>query len=445
MAATAEDPFLENTLGPYRVEARLGAGAMGVVYRAVDTRLQRPVALKILGRAAAADGELRIRLLREARAASALDHPNIAVVFDVGEEAGHHYLAMALYSGETLQARLARGPLPVDEALRIARALLDGLAAAHAAGIVHRDVKPANVMLTSDGGLRLLDFGLAKLAPGTPFDETATREGAVLGTPAYMAPEQLRGEAVDARADLWAVGVVLYEMLTGDKPWRAPSFAALVGKVLVEPPARAPLVARAPRWVAALVEELLAKEPAARLPSAEAAIARLEGGATAAWRGRPAALAVGGLLAFAAIGVGAYFGWPTGVVTTPPAAPTAEEPAPPAPPPPAPPPAIPPPPSAQHTPPAVEEAHHDEATLGLIADAQEAFGRGDYKRARALYERAFALTGEAPLLYNIARAAIRGGERTEGATVLRRWLRDNPTSRLRPAIERELRALEEPR
>jgi len=212
-------------LGPYRVVDLLGRGGMGVVYRAVDTRLSREVALKVLPGSVAGD-ERRRRFLREARSAAAINHPNVATIYEVGEVDDHVFLAMELVEGETLRVRIAAGALGIDEGARIAREIARGLAPAHAKGIVHRDLKPENVMLTALGDVKVLDFGLAKLrAPsgGTPDEslahrETETREGAVMGTPAYMAPEQAMGAAVDARADVFALGIVLYEMVTGVRP-----------------------------------------------------------------------------------------------------------------------------------------------------------------------------------------------------------------------------------
>jgi eukaryotic-like serine/threonine-protein kinase len=202
--APASPSLAAGTLvGRYRIEARVGGGGMGVVYRATDTTLGRAVALKFLSPQLAADSDARARLLREARAASALDHPNIGVVYEVGEHGGGAFIAMAFYDGETLKQRLAAGPLAVAEVEKRARQLASALAAAHAAGFVHRDVKPGNIMLSSDSDVRLVDFGLAKLVDEATA-EALTASGTIVGTLTYMAPEQLRGETVDARADLWA-------------------------------------------------------------------------------------------------------------------------------------------------------------------------------------------------------------------------------------------------
>ena len=189
-----------DTITHYRIVSRIGSGGMGTVYRAHDTRLDRAVALKFLSVHAIAPLHAEERLLVEARAAAALEHPNVCVIHEIGETGdGRPFIAMAFYEGETLKERLTRGPVPVDEAVAIAIQIATGLAAAHARGIVHRDVKPGNVMRTSDGTVKLLDFGLAKLG-----DVTVTGPGVARGTVAYMSPEQARGQRVDRRADLWS-------------------------------------------------------------------------------------------------------------------------------------------------------------------------------------------------------------------------------------------------
>lgn len=197
----------------------------------------------------------------EARAAAALEHPAICTVHEIGEsEDGRLFIAMACYDGETLEQRIARGPLPVADAVAIATRIASGLAAAHARGVVHRDVKPGNVMLTADGGIKLLDFGLAKVA-----DLTLTRPGTTPGTVAYMSPEQVRGEPVDARTDLWSLGVVLYEMLTGVRPFRGESDRVLLGRIPhEEPKPLRDLRPETPGSLARIVERLLRKDPDAR-------------------------------------------------------------------------------------------------------------------------------------------------------------------------------------
>ena len=184
---------------------------MGVVYKAEDTKLGRTVALKFLPPDLTRDAEAKERFVQEARAASALDHPNICNVHEIDETAdGQTFIAMACYDGESLKAKIERGPLKLDEALDIATQIAQGLAKAHGQGIIHRDIKPANILITKDGLVKIVDFGLAKLA-GTKL----TKTGKTLGTAQYMSPEQARGEQVDQRADIWSLGIVLYEMLTG--------------------------------------------------------------------------------------------------------------------------------------------------------------------------------------------------------------------------------------
>src|SRR4028119_418401 len=213
----------------YRILGLVGTGGMGVVYRAEDNLLGRMVALKFLHPTLTPNPRAKMRFLDEARAASALDHPNICTIHEVGETAESQlYLTMAFYEGETLKQRLERGPLPVAEALQIALQVARGLAKAHRHGIVHRDIKPANLMLTSDGIVKILDFGIARLP-----DQALS--GPLLGTPGYMAPEQARVGVVDARSDIWSLGVVLHEMLTGWRPGRGGNPEVLPGEAPVTP------------------------------------------------------------------------------------------------------------------------------------------------------------------------------------------------------------------
>jgi tetratricopeptide (TPR) repeat protein/class 3 adenylate cyclase len=216
----------------YRVIERMGGGGMGVVYRARDERLERDVALKFLSPHLSADDVAKRRFLVEARAAAAIEHPNICTVHEIGDtDDGQLYIVMACYDGETLDRRIARGPMPLDDALRIAAEMARGLAKAHDRGIVHRDIKPANVMITADGLVKILDFGIAKLT-----DVTVTQTVGAIGTVAYMSPEQAFGETVDHRTDLWSLGVVFYEMLTGVRPFRGPGDqAVLVAALSAEP------------------------------------------------------------------------------------------------------------------------------------------------------------------------------------------------------------------
>lgn len=227
-------------LGQYEIEAPLGAGGMGEVYRAHDTRLDRAVAVKVL---TGADPLGHARLLREARAAAALDHSNICPIYEVGEDEGRGFIVMPLLHGETLAARLRRGALSLPEALDVGMQLADALAEAHAHGVIHRDVKPQNLIVTPRGQIKVLDFGLAKVAPrgGTEADtRTATafsRAGVIKGTPGYMSPEQVRGEPLDARSDAFSFGTVLYEMVTGRRPYPGESAAEQMAAVLSTDPA----------------------------------------------------------------------------------------------------------------------------------------------------------------------------------------------------------------
>jgi TolB-like protein/Flp pilus assembly protein TadD len=244
---------------------------MGEVFRARDERLGREVAIKVLPAGFAADRERLKRFEREARATAALSHPNILAVHDVGTHEGVPYLVEELLEGESLKSRLERGRLEIGEATRIALEMAKGLAFAHEKGIVHRDLKPGNVFLTRDGTVKILDFGLAKLVPTVPEDEveTATRGetattalGGVIGTVAYMAPEQARGKPVDQRADVFAFGVVLYEMLAGQRPFRGATSTDVIAAILKDSPP--PLPAEVPTALATIVGLCLAKEPAGR-------------------------------------------------------------------------------------------------------------------------------------------------------------------------------------
>lgn len=252
---------------------------MGEVYRARDTRLDRTVAIKVLPSEVAGDTDLRSRFEREARAVAALDHPHICGIYDVGSVDGTHYLVMPHLEGQTLAARLEKGPLPLDQALQIASEIADALDKAHLQGITHRDLKPANIMLTK-AGAKLLDFGLAKLRPkARPISMSGmtrmatstppTAQGTVLGTLQYMAPEQVEGEETDARTDVFAFGVVLFEMLTGRKAFTGKTQASLLGAILKdEPPSISTLQPLTPPLLDRVVKKCLAKEPDRRWQSA---------------------------------------------------------------------------------------------------------------------------------------------------------------------------------
>jgi serine/threonine-protein kinase len=268
LLAGAPDGIAEGTcVSRYRVVARIATGGMGDVYRAEDTMLGRSVALKLLPASLSADARLRARFLREARLASALDHPNICTIHDVGRFEGQLFIAMQYVEGQTLKQLVASGPLEPDRILSIAAQAADGIAAAHRQGIVHRDVKSSNIVLTPRGQAVVLDFGLAKL-----LDESArasasalTRPGTVLGTPAYMSPEQARGEPADHRSDVFSLGVVIYEMATGRLPFERRSDAETLTAVVRQP--HAPLADAA---LSAIVDRALAKSPADRYQSMEA-------------------------------------------------------------------------------------------------------------------------------------------------------------------------------
>lgn len=257
----------------FQIREPIGAGGMGVVYRADDTSLLRAVALKFLLPAYSVDAGAKARFLREAHSAAALDHPNLCNVYEIGtSDNGHLFLAMALYDGETLKARLAReGQLPLSEALEIGRQVTEGLVCAHAAGIVHRDLKPGNVMLLPDGMVKILDFGLAKVR-----DQSISEAGARFGTVSYMSPEQIRGEKTDARSDLWSLGAVLYEMLTGRKAFGAEQDIAVAHAILHDEPVPPSNHRRdLPLAFEELVLRLLGKNPADRYGEASEILSEL--------------------------------------------------------------------------------------------------------------------------------------------------------------------------
>jgi serine/threonine-protein kinase len=258
--------MIGETVSHYRVIDRLGDGGMGVVFKAEDLRLGRLVAIKVLPPHLSQVPDAIARFRDEARAASSLDHPNICTVYDIDQAAdGRLFMAMALYEGETLKQRLARGALAPDEALRIAAQVADGLARAHERGIVHRDIKPANVMLKPDGLVKILDFGVAKLVDSPAL----TRPGLTVGTPLYMSPEQVRGEPVDNRTDLWSLGALLYEMLAGAPPFGGETSAAVSEAILREEPVPVSTLRPAvPPQASSIVSRLLSKSRAERHSSA---------------------------------------------------------------------------------------------------------------------------------------------------------------------------------
>src|SRR5262245_16574936 len=262
-------------IGHYEVLAPLGAGGMGAVYRALDTKLGRDVALKVLPDHFAGDPDRLSRFQREARVLASLNHPHIGQIYGVEESAGSPCLVLELVEGPTLEERLRRGPIPWEEALAISRQICDGLEAAHGRGIMHRDLKPANVKLTPGGDVKVLDFGLAKIfenrGPEADLSQSptalsgATQPNVMLGTLAYMSPEQVRGQPADERSDIWAFGCVLYEMLSGKHAFAGGTFADTVGAITRSDPDWSALPAPVPQSVFSLLRRCLHKDNKHRL------------------------------------------------------------------------------------------------------------------------------------------------------------------------------------
>ena len=268
-------------VGSYHITALLGAGGMGEVYRAHDDRLDRDVALKLLPSTWFADETARARLLREARAAAGLNHPNICTIHEVGEAGGQPYIAMEYVPGEPLNAVLARGRMPLDSTLRYAGQMADALAHAHERGVIHRDLKSANIVITPEGRVKILDFGVAKRLPigegaemMTKSGLELTQEGTIVGTLPYMAPEQLRGQPADTRSDIWAMGVVIYEMASGERPFTGQTSFEVTSAILERPPR--PTGGTVPPALGAVIERCLAKEADRRYQRAGEVRAALE-------------------------------------------------------------------------------------------------------------------------------------------------------------------------
>jgi eukaryotic-like serine/threonine-protein kinase len=315
-------------LGPYEIQSAIGAGGMGEVYKARDTRLDRSVAIKILPAEVSADPDRRARFEREAKTIAGLNHPHICTLHDVGDADGTTYLVMEHLTGETLAQRLEKGPLPLEQALTVATEIADALSVAHRQGVIHRDLKPGNVMLTKTGA-KLLDFGLAKLSGHGEHPAAAslasaptrtaplTSEGAIVGTLQYMAPEQVEGKSADARTDLWALGAILYEMLTGKHAFEGASAASLIGNIMnAEPPGLATLKPVTPPALDRLVRRCLAKPPDDRPDTAHdvadelrwlreaSGIVAVAGVPSGRRRGLRVVLVLAGMLATAVIGAG---------------------------------------------------------------------------------------------------------------------------------------------
>ena len=262
-------------LAHYKIVELIGKGGMGEVYRARDGKLGRDVAIKVLPEEFSRDPERLARFRREAKVLASLNHPNIAAIYGLEQSEDTHYLVLELVPGETLAERIARGPIPVDEALAIAAKITEGLEEAHEQGIVHRDLKPANIKQTPDDKIKILDFGLAKAfvddAPvaddsmSPTITRDATRAGVIMGTAAYMSPEQARGKTVDKRADIWAFGVVLYEMLTGKQVFAGEDISLTLSQVLQSDPDWSALPERIPPAVDSYLRRCLEKDPKQRI------------------------------------------------------------------------------------------------------------------------------------------------------------------------------------
>jgi serine/threonine-protein kinase len=261
-----------NTISHYKILSKIGEGGMGVVYKAEDTKLKRTVALKFLPQELMRDNEAKERFVQEAQATAALDHPNICTIYEINESEGHTYISMAHIKGQSLKEKIASGPVKIEEALNIAIHTAEGLKEAHEKGIVHRDIKPANIMLTEKGQVKIMDFGLAKLSWGVDLTKTAT----IMGTVAYMSPEQASGEKIDHRTDIWSLGCVLYEMLAGQRPFKSTHDQAAIYSILNEEPEPiASLRKDLPVGVEMILHSCLQKDPRNRYRDIEALLSDL--------------------------------------------------------------------------------------------------------------------------------------------------------------------------
>src|SRR5215218_100175 len=268
------------TLGRYRLCGQIGRGGMGVVYRGWDERLRREVALKVLPAGLLSDEAARRKFRKEALALSQVNHPNVATAYDFDTSDGVDFLVMEYVEGTSLDEVVRAGALPPAEVMRIGRQLADGLAAAHAGGVLHRDLKPGNLRVTSEGRLKILDFGLAKLLKGKPHETTLTASDVdeIAGTIPYMAPEQLRGDPLDERTDIYAAGAVLYELMTGRRPFSAGSAAELTSTILRDDPLPPRQInPRVPAPLEVVAMRCLSKAASARYPSARELADQLDG------------------------------------------------------------------------------------------------------------------------------------------------------------------------
>src|ERR1700689_677670 len=315
-------------LGPYEILSLIGAGGMGEVYRARDTRLQRDVAIKILPNALAQDQDRLRRFEQEARAVAALNHPNLLAIHDIGEQNGTRFIVSELLEGQSLRAELDSGPLPQRKASDYAAQIAQGLAAAHEKNIVHRDLKPENIFITREGRIKILDFGLAKFAPaksetrhesaGLTLTSSPTEAGMVMGTAGYMAPEQVRGAAIDSRTDIFAFGAVLYEVLSGRRAFRRDTAAETMTAILKEePPDLSEMNQPISPGLARIVRRCLEKQPEQRFQSAKDLAFALEAltgatsktAATAVGAERPRWLGFVAIAAVAGVAIGAAIAW----------------------------------------------------------------------------------------------------------------------------------------
>jgi pimeloyl-ACP methyl ester carboxylesterase len=310
-------------LSHFRLVKKIGEGGMGVVWRAEDIKLRRPVALKLLPSDLISDTPSRVRFLREARTAAAVNHPNIATIFEIDEDQGTIFIAMEFVEGKTLRDSMGNRPMPIEQALCTARELAEGLSAAHEAHVIHRDFKPENIMIATNGHAKILDFGLAKLvlehrgesaidlSNPTTVPHEMTRTGVTVGTPAYMSPEQARGQPLDPRTDVFSLGVVLYEMTTGERPFRGENWVELVDSILHHKPTRVRAInPKIPEDFSRIVEKCLQKEKENRHPTAREVLLELQQKAATGigWsRRRKAAIIAGGVLLAVAISAGVYW------------------------------------------------------------------------------------------------------------------------------------------